>query len=118
MPPLRDDAELGRYKGVLKEWKFTGVIQFRRRAAEWIRDNLANHTQKSVGRLMHEHREEVDQTPETREEYRDFYPYHYDFRIPIDGRLIYIETVFEPGATDADSTIWIFNMKPAKEGEM
>ena len=82
-------------------------------AAEWLRCNLEGETQKSIGKLMYEHRDEVDQTPETREDYRSLYSYHYDFRIPINGRLIYIETVLESEATASDSRILVVNIKPA-----
>ena len=114
MPPVTDAEELERYRGLLKEWKFTGFIQWKRRAAEWLRDNLGNHLpQQGIGQLMYEHREEVQQTPETREEYRHRYRFHYDFRLCIDTRRIYIETAFHCGATESDSTIWVVNIKPA-----
>ena len=36
---------------------------------------------------------EIDQLKETREEYRNTDPFHYDFRLRIASRLIYVETV-------------------------
>ncbi len=62
---------------------------------------------------MYEHREKVQQTPETREGYRERYRFHYDFRLLIDTQRIYIETAFDCGATESDSTIWLVNIKPA-----
>ncbi|MBC8869900.1 MAG: hypothetical protein H8E44_10805 [Planctomycetes bacterium] len=35
---------------------------------------------------------EVDQVRETREEWPDF-KFHYDFRVPLESRRLYIETV-------------------------
>jgi hypothetical protein len=113
VPPVSDAEELDQYRGLLKEWRFTGFIQWKRRAAEWLRENLSNHTQQGIGQLMYEHRQEVQQTPETREEYRERYRFHYDFRLLIGAQQIYIETAFDRGATDSDSTIWVVNIKPA-----
>jgi hypothetical protein len=115
MPPpgFSAEEELNRYKNVLKEWRFTGFIDWKQLAVEWLRDNLEGHTQRSIGELMHEHREQVDQTPETRDRYRDRYSFHYDFRILINGQRIYIETVFDPGVRDGDDKIRVVNIKPA-----
>jgi len=118
MPPLRDARELLRYKAILEESRrFGGYIQWKRQAAETVREQLSNYTQRAIEQLIYEHREEVDQTPEHRTEYRDFYRYHYDFRIPINGQIVYIETIFEPGATDDDSTIEVVRIKPANPDE-
>jgi hypothetical protein len=61
---------------------------------------------------MYEHRGQVRQTKENRPEYRDRYQYHYDFLIPIDGVVIYIETVFEPGVSDDASKIRVVSIHP------
>ena len=114
MPPLRKDpGELALYQDILKEWRATGFIQWTQRAAEWLRDNLVDRNQRSIGKLMYEHRDEVDQTRETRAEYCHLFSYHYDFRIPIDGQRIYIETVLVRGIRESDSVIRVVNIKPA-----
>jgi hypothetical protein len=113
VPPVTDAEELKRFQGLLREWKFAGFIQWKRRAAEWLRENLSNRTQQGIGQLIYEHRGEVQQTAEIREDYRDRYRFHYDFRLFIDGQRVYIETAFDCGATESDSTIWVVNIKPA-----
>jgi hypothetical protein len=120
MEPLRgdDSDELGRYKAVLEQCgRFGGLVKWKQQAAETLREHLSNHTQRSIEILLHAHRNEVDQTEESRPEYRDRYRYHYDFRIPIDGQRVYIETVFEPGATEDDASIRVVRIKPVNPGE-
>jgi hypothetical protein len=98
MAPLIDPRLLATFLGALKEWNCAGVIQWKPLASEWVRKNLDGCTPKGVGRLMYEYVNsggEIDQVVETREDYRNRYPYHYDFRIPIAGRLIYVETCFD-----------------------
>jgi hypothetical protein len=112
MPPLRDEEHLDAYKKVLAEWQFTGYIVFEKNPSEWIRENLSNCTQRDMARLMFEHRDEVDQTKETREPYRNEYSHHYDFRIRIGDMRVYIETVLDY-YDDDDSTIRVVRVKPA-----
>ena len=99
------------YIAVLAEWRFTGFVNFEPRPLEWIRKNLSNYSAKEITRLMHEHRNEIDQTKETREWHRDCYTHHYDFRFHIDGKRIYIETVLD--YDEDDSTIRVVGIKPA-----
>lgn len=120
MPPLRDEAscELAKYKTVLEQaGRFADFVKWKREAAETVREHLSNCTQRGIEMLLSEHREEVDQTRETRPDHRTRYAYHYDFRIVIRGQSVYIETVFEPGATDEHSSIRIVRVKPAKPGD-
>ena len=115
MAPLRDPDLLEKYIEALKEWNCDGFIQWKRLAAEWLRKNLEGYGQKAVGRLMCEHVAnggEIDRVAETREEYRNLYPYHYDFRIPIAGRLIYIETRFDETAK-MGPTIYVVSLHDA-----
>ena len=39
-----------------------------------------------------------------------FWRFHYDLRMPISNRRVYIETVFEHEPDPEDCTIWIVNM--------
>ena len=114
MPPLRDPDTLSKFLEALKEWNCDGYIQWKRRPAEWLRKNLQSCSQKAIGQAMYDHvvnGGEIDQVKENYEGYRDTHPYHYDFRIPIDGRLIYVETVFDE--TKMGPTITIVNIKDA-----
>jgi hypothetical protein len=111
MPPLTDEETLAKYKEVLADWKFSGFVQWKPRAAEELQRHLRGYTQKAIAELMYKHRDAVDQTPETRDEYRHRYSHHYDFRIGIGGQRIYIETVLD--YAEDDSTIVVVNIKPA-----
>ena len=96
--PLSDTRLLALFVGVLKEWNCDGFILWKRTSAEWLKKNIEGHTQKSIGRMMYEHvlaGGKIDQVRENREGYREIYEYHYDFRIQIDDRRIYIETTLD-----------------------
>ncbi len=114
MPPLKDRKLVERILEALKEWNCDGFIQWKRLPVEWLRKNLEGHDPKSIGSLMYEHVAnggEIDQVVETREDYRNLYPYHYDFRIPIAGRLIYIETRFDE--EKMGPTVYVVNIHDA-----
>ncbi len=114
MPPLRDPDTLSKFLEALKEWNCDGYIQWKARPAEWLRKNLQGCSQKAIGQAMYDHvvnGGEIDQVKENYEGYRETHPYHYDFRIPIEGRLIYVETVFDD--TKMGPTITIVNIKDA-----
>jgi hypothetical protein len=86
----------------LGEWNCEGFVVWKRSAAEWVLGNLDGHTPRSVARLLHEHVAsggEVDQVRERRHEYASRYEFHYDFRIDIDGRRVYIETTLDNTST-------------------
>jgi hypothetical protein len=111
MPPLSDAEMLAKYIEVLAEWRFSGYVVWKPQASEELREHLRGYTQKAIAELMYKHRDAVDQTPETREEYRLLYRHHYDFRIDVGGRRIYIETKFD--YAENDSTITVVRLKPA-----
>ena len=69
-------------------------------------------SQKAIGEAMYDHvvnGGEIDQVKENYEGYRDTHPFHYDFRIPIAGRHIYVETVFDE--TKMGPTITVVSIK-------
>jgi hypothetical protein len=116
MAPLRDPDLLKKFLEALTEWRCDGYIVWKRRAAEWLRKNLDGCTQQTVNKAMHDHfvdGGEIDQTKENYEGYRDTHPYHYDFRLSVDGRPLYIETVFDD--TRMGPTITIVNLKDKKD---
>jgi hypothetical protein len=97
MPPLRDADTVAKFRISFEE-RTSGGVSWKRVPAEWVRKNLDGLTQEAINCLMQKHIEdglEIDQVVETREAYRDRYQFHYDFRIVISGRLIYIETVLD-----------------------
>jgi hypothetical protein len=114
MAPLRDPDLLDKFVEALGEWKFDGFIQWRRRAADWLRKNLEGCSQQAIGQAMHEHVQnggEIDEVKENYEGYRDTHPFHYDFRISFAGRLLYVETIFDD--TKMGPTITVVNIKDA-----
>ena len=91
-----DDNTIGKLRLAFEE-SSSGGVRWKRLAAEWVRANLEAFTQQAVNDLILEHIEasgEIDQVAETREEYRH-YEYHYDFRIRILDRKIYVETLLQ-----------------------
>lgn len=108
---LEDQRLLDLVEKALSEWKCDGYVVWKKRPTEWLEANVEGHTIKSVAKLMHEHVRrggKVDQTRERRPEYASVYEFHYDFRFPIDGRRIYIETVLDE--TKTGPTITVVNM--------
>ena len=64
-------------------------------ALEWAGKNLPDFTLKSLAKLMHDYVSaggHIDQVRETRPAWNDW-PFHYDFRLPWGGRMLYIETI-------------------------
>jgi hypothetical protein len=94
MPQL-DDAEIIRKLWLaFEEWNSGGVL-WKQLAAEWVRRNLEYVTQQAINERILQHivsNGRIDQVNETREEYLHF-EFHYDVRIPILDRTIYIEMV-------------------------
>jgi len=114
MAPLSDKEMIAKFLEALKEWNVDGFIQWKRLPTEWVLKNTEGLSTKAVGRLMYEHvvdGGEIDQVVETREDYRNLYPHHYDFRIPIAGRLIYIETRLDD--TKMGPTVYVVNVHDA-----
>jgi len=93
--PLVDVEQLSQIQEALRERRVDGFVVWKPIAIEWLLKNLDGHTDSSITTLMHEHvgaGGEVDRVPERREGYRDRFEFHYDFRLKIDGRKVYIET--------------------------
>lgn len=114
MPPLRDPILLAKFLEALKEWSCDGFIRWKRRPADWLRKHLQGCTQRTIGQAMYEHvvnGGEIDEVKENYEGYRDIHPYHYDFRVLIDDRPLYVETVFDD--MKMGPTITVVNLKDA-----
>ena len=85
-----------------------GYIVWKRRADEWLRENVDGHNQASINEVLYQHvigGGEVDQVRERREWHRDEHAFHFDFRILIDGRRLYVETVVLEGSTGPSLTV-------------
>ena len=95
MPPLTDPAILAFFHSALSNWNVTDYVTEKDLVMEWRAKNLPRVALKAVAKLMFDHLQAggvIDQTPETRPEWNDR-PFHYDFRILVGGRRVYIETV-------------------------
>jgi hypothetical protein len=97
VPPLSDSDRLAAYRDALGNWSFTDYIQFEltEEAYRWVRRELLDVTFKDLGRLMCEHvvgGGEIEEVPETRAEWRELHEFHYDLRLQIAGKAVYVET--------------------------
>jgi hypothetical protein len=95
MPPLTDPVILAAFHAALGNWNVTDYVTEKDKAMEWRAKEFPGVTLKAVAKRMYEHLQAggpIDQTRETRPEWNDR-PFHYDFRLVIDGRRVYIETI-------------------------
>ncbi len=114
MPPLTDPAILAQFGMVLANWNYTGYVTAKDVALEWIANNLGGLTLKDVAKAMHDFLqggEVIDQQPETRSEW-SAWPFHYDFRVQLAGRDVYIETILQDDDSN-DPTIHIVSIHDA-----
>jgi hypothetical protein len=95
MPRLTDPLILGRFQTVLADWKYRGFVTAKDTVLEWLATNLPNQEITDIAKLMYEHlcaNREIDQVRERRPDYT-IREYHYDFRLDVEDRHVYIETV-------------------------
>jgi hypothetical protein len=114
MAPLTDPDQWEQIRAALFLRRVAGFVEWLRRPEEWLRENLDGLTSQAIDTAMFEHVEaggEIDRTPEKRDRYRDEHEFHFDFRLTIDGRRLYIETVLD--CTRTGPTLTIVNMHDA-----
>ncbi len=114
MAALTDPVILAQYRGVLSNWNYEGYVLWKETAQEWVLRHLQPLTTKQLAQLMHQYVEsggEIDQVPEQRPEW-NIYPFHYDLRLPIGNRLIYVETILLDDEPD-DPTIKVVSIHDA-----
>lgn len=114
MARLTDPDILAKFQHALSQWRFTGYITWKKIARQWVEQNLEGWTTRSVGEEMFCYFQaggDIDQTRETRPEWSQ-QCYHYDFRIEIGGRLLYIETILIEDDPD-DPTIHVVSIHDA-----
>lgn len=95
MPRLQDPVILAQYRSALANWRVTGYVDWKEPARTWVRVQLGENEPRQIARLMFAHVEaggELDQVAEHRPEWDDR-PFHYDLRIALGDRLLYIETI-------------------------
>ena len=114
MVRLTDPETLAKLQYALSQWQFTGYITWKPIARQWLEKNLEGSTTRSVGEEMFRFFAaggEVDQIHETRAEWRE-HRFHYDIRMEIGGRLLYIETILVEDEPD-DPTIHVVSIHDA-----
>src|SRR5271163_4048100 len=97
MPPLTDPNILAQFLAVLANWNYTDYVTAKPLVLQWIANNLGGLTLKDVAKAMNDFCRTggvIDQVPERRLEYASW-PYHYDFRLQLAGKKIYIETILQ-----------------------
>lgn len=95
MARLTDPEILARYQYALSQWRFSGYITWKPIARQWLEQNLEGWTTRSIGEELHRFVQaggEIDQVRETRPQWSE-HPFHYDLRIDLGGRTLYLETL-------------------------
>lgn len=95
MAPLIDPHILACIKQVLTNWHVTDYVTWKDVARNWVGQHLEQVSLRDIAQILHEHVENggaIDQVHERRPEWSDR-EFHYDFRVSISGRLIYVETI-------------------------
>jgi len=97
MPPLNDPSILAQFHAVLGNWNVTGYVTAKDVVLDWVAKELGSLSLKDVARAMHDHVRvggEIDQVVERRPEW-SAWPCHYDFRVRLGTRHIYLETILQ-----------------------
>jgi len=97
MPPLSDPTILVQFRAVLGSWNFTGYVTAKDQVLDWIAKELKGLSLKDVAKAMYDHVRDggaIDQIAERRPEWSEW-PFHYDFRVRLGNRDIFIETIFQ-----------------------
>lgn len=114
MPRVTDREILAKLHHALGEWQFTGYITWKPIARQWVEQNLEGWTTRSVGAEMFRFFAaggDVDQVREKRPEWSG-QRFHYDFRMDVGGRSLYIETILVEDDPD-DPTIHVVSIHDA-----
>ncbi|HEX7379901.1 MAG TPA: hypothetical protein VF278_22450 [Pirellulales bacterium] len=109
MAPLNDPVRLRAYRNALANWRFKGFIRWTEQALRGLHQELEASTAAEVARLMHEYvcaGGNIDEVPETRAEW-SHHDFHYDFRIEVEGKRLYIETRLYFDDPDDPDDPWI-----------
>jgi len=96
MPPLRDEHITDRLQIAFDEWHSGGVLWLTV-PTEWVGKNLEGCTPAAINDLVTEHirRRGKINVAENKTEFRNLHSYHYEFRLLICGRHIYVETILD-----------------------
>lgn len=111
---MTDSVILAQFKQVLSNWQYTGYVTASNRVAKWLKQELPELALRDLAKAMFQFVESggiIDQQVESRPEWNDW-PFHYDFRLHLSGRFIYIETVLRDD-DPKDPTVHIVSIHDA-----
>ena len=114
MAALTDPSIRAQFLAVLANWNYTDYITAKPLALDWIANNLGGLGLKDVAKAMNDFCRSggvIEQVAERRAEYSNW-PSHYDFRLQLVGRAIYIETILQDD-DPKDPTIRIVSIHDA-----
>ncbi len=117
MARLTDPDRLAAYLDALTNWGVEGCVSFDRlskEGAKYLRE--LGVKQRELKELMYEHVVGGGEIDEVRESSKDSeFDFHYDLRIQIQGKQVYIETRMDPDyprtpVESLESTIYVVNV--------
>jgi hypothetical protein len=79
----------------LNNYRYEGYLTWKTTALEWLGRELGGFPYRLFNEWLYQHVEaggEIDQVPERRPEWNDR-DFHYDLRLTVAGRRLYVETV-------------------------
>ena len=112
--PAERSAILAKFQQALNQWKFTGYVTWKPIARQWVEQNLEGWSTRSVAEEMCRFcgsGGEIDEIRESRPEWSE-QRFHYDFRLEIGGRLLYIETILVDDDPN-DATVHVVSIHDA-----
>lgn len=114
MAKLTDPEKLVCYNNALSNWRYEGFVFLSEVAFEWMKKHMEGISPRSLGRIMFEYVQaggEIDQQKETRPEW-SIHDWHYDLRIPVTGKQIYLETrlIYQDPKDPDDPVIHVVNI--------
>lgn len=119
VPPLKDETIRACICEALSEWRnLGGSVSFDYPAEKRF---LEQYDQRGAGlkdlvRIMYEHavgNGKISQAKETREPWKNFHDYHYDFTVSFCGEDTYVETVLNNESRVNPPCLIIVNVHPA-----
>ena len=114
MAALRDPFILAMYLSVVRQCRYDGYVEWNDRSLAWIKRELPGLRYREINQLIRQYVEaggEIDQVREHRPDYNDR-DYHYDLRLQVTGRLVYIETILVDD-NPRDPTVRVVNIHDA-----
>jgi hypothetical protein len=120
VPPLTDPDRLAAFLDAMRNWAIRGYIEFdlSSTARKYVRETLGIGSLDELSRLMHQFVTTggcVDEIRELRPEWCPKWEFHYDLRIQVNNRVVYIETrlIYRLPVVADESSILVVNIHDA-----